>query len=126
LANRSAFYAAYDTNANGTITADELAAALRYNSTAGNPQNVVNYYRIAQTQDGAQDFKADGLSFYLQDAVRFGRFTFNLGVRTEQWKHFASEGTKIFTFDWAWAPRLSAVYDVGGEGRQKAFAFWGR
>jgi hypothetical protein len=126
LPNRAAFYAAFDTNANGTISADELAVALRYNSIAGNPQNQVNYYRIAQTQDGAQDFKADGLSFYLQDTVRFGRFNFNLGVRTEQWKHFASEGTKIFTFDWAWAPRLSAVYDVAGDGRQKAFAFWGR
>ncbi len=126
LPNRNAFYTAYDTNANGTITADELAAALRYNSIAGNPQNTVNYYRIAQTQDGAQDFKADGMSAYLQDGVRLGRFTFNLGVRTEQWKHFASEGTKIFTFDWSFAPRLSAIYDLVGDGRQKVFAFWGR
>ncbi|HUR19882.1 MAG TPA: TonB-dependent receptor, partial [Vicinamibacterales bacterium] len=97
--NRNAFYAAFDTNANGTITPAELGAALRYNSLANNPQNQVNYYRIAQTQDGAQDFKADGISLYVQDALRLGRFTFNLGVRTERWQHFASEGTKIFTFD---------------------------
>ena len=126
LPNRASFYTAFDSNANGTITPDELALALRYNSTAGNPNNQVNYFRIAQVQDGAQDFKADGTGLFIQDTFRVGQFTFNLGVRGEQWKHFASEGTKIFTFDWAWAPRLSAVYDLIGDGKHKAFAFWGR
>ena len=124
--NRAQFYTLFDTNGNGTISDVELAAALRYNSTAGNPHQQVNYYRIAQTQDGAQDFKADGTSMFFQDTFRLQHFTFNLGVRMEQWKHFASEGTKIFTFDWAAAPRLSAVYDVLGNGRQKAFAYYGR
>jgi hypothetical protein len=54
------------------------------------------------------------------------RFTFNLGLRAEQWKHFATTGANIFTFDWEVAPRLSAIYDVLGDGRQKAFAYWGR
>jgi hypothetical protein len=126
LPNRAQFYTAFDTNGNGTITPEELGASLLYNSTAGNPNGQVNYFRIAQTQDGAQDFKADGTSFYFQDTFRMNRFTFNLGVRTEQWKHFASEGTKIFTFDWTFAPRLSAIYDVKGDGRQKAFVYYGR
>jgi hypothetical protein len=124
--NRAQFYSLFDTNGNGTISDTELAAALLYNSTAGNPNQQVNYYRIAQTVDGAQDFKADGTSMFFQDTFRLQHFTFNLGVRMEQWKHFASEGTKIFTFDWALAPRLSAVYDVLGNGRQKAFAYYGR
>ena len=47
-------------------------------------------------------------------------------MRTERWKHFATTGDEIFTFDWAFAPRLSAVYDVPGDGRQKASAYWGR
>jgi hypothetical protein len=126
LPNRNQFYAAFDTNADGTISPDELGASLFYDSTAGNPNGQVNYFRIAQVQDGAQDFKADGLSFYVQDTWRLDRFTLNLGVRTEQWKHFASEGTKIFTFEWAWAPRLSAIYDLTGDGRQKLFAYYGR
>ena len=124
--NRAQFYALFDTNANGTITDAELAAALRYNSTSGNPNGQYNYFRIAQTQDGAQDFKADGTSLFFQDTFRLHHFTFNLGVRMEQWKHFASNGDKIFTFDWSFAPRLSAVYDVLGNGRQKAFAYYGR
>jgi hypothetical protein len=126
LPNRAAFYAAFDTNGNGTITPEELGLALRYSSTAGNPNNQVNYYRIAQVQDGAQDFKAQGTSLFFQDTFRLHKFTFNLGLRAEQWQHYASEGTKIFTFDWAVAPRLSAVYDVLGNGRQKAFAYYGR
>jgi hypothetical protein len=54
------------------------------------------------------------------------RFTFNLGLRAEQWKHFATTGENIFTFDWEVAPRLSAVFDVRGDGRQKLSAYWGR
>ena len=86
----------------------------------------MNYYRIIQTQDGAQDFKANGYSFFVQDTWRLQRFTFNLGVRAEQWSHYASEGTKIFTFKWGFAPRLSASYDLTGDGKHKAFAFYGR
>ena len=126
LPNKAAFYSAFDTNGNGTITPEELGLALRYNSTTGNPNQQVNYYRIAQVQDGAQDFKAQGTSLFFQDTFRLHHFTFNLGLRMEQWQHYASEGTKIFTFDWAVAPRLSAVYDVAGNGRQKAFAYYGR
>lgn len=124
--NRASFYAAFDGNADGTITPEELGASLLYTSSAGNPNGQINYFRIDQTQDGAQDFKADGLSFFVQDTFRMNRLTLNVGVRTEQWKHFASEGTKIFTFDWALAPRLSAIYDLNGDGRQKLFAFYGR
>ena len=126
LPNRNAFYAAYDTNANGTITDAELAAALRYDSAAGNPNGQVNYYRIEQTQDGSQDFKAQGTTFFVQDSWRLGDVTLNLGLRTERWSHYASEGTEIFTFDWGVAPRLSAVYDIAGKGRQKLFAYYGR
>ena len=46
--------------------------------------------------------------------------------RAEQWKHFATTGENIFTFDWEIAPRLSLTYDLMGNGRQKLGAFWGR
>ena len=126
LPNRAAFYSAFDTNGDGTIAPAELGASLVYNSTAGNPDGQVNYFRILQTQDGAQDFKANGYSFFVQDTWRLQRLTFNLGLRAEKWSHYASEGTKIFTFDWGFAPRLSVSYDLTGNGRHKAFAFYGR
>ena len=126
LPNKGSFYAAYDVNSDGVITPAELGATLRYNSTANNPNQQVNYYRNAQVQDGPQDFKADGISLFIQDSWRLNKLTLNLGVRTERWAHYASEGTKIFTFDWGIAPRLAATYDLRGDGRQKVYAFWGR
>ena len=62
----------------------------------------------------------------MQDQFSFNRFTANVGLRAEQWKHFATTGENIFTFDWEFAPRLSLTYDLLGNGRQKLSAFWGR
>ena len=62
----------------------------------------------------------------MQDEVQFGKLTLNLGVRTERWEHFATTGENIYTFPWEFAPRLSAAFDVLGNGRHKASAFWGR
>src|SRR5690606_24128909 len=46
--------------------------------------------------------------------------------RAEKWDHIASDGSKIFTFDYEIAPRLSVVYDIGGDGRSKVWVFGGR
>ena len=53
-----------------------------------------------------------GTSFFIQDSFPLGRLTINAGVRTERWEHFATTGANIVTFDWEFAPRLSAVFDV--------------
>lgn len=124
--NRNAYYTALDVNGNGTISADELAARLTYSSTAGNPNGLVNYDRTFQSSEGPQETKSKGFSLFAQDTFTLNRFTFNLGLRAEQWKHFATTGENIFTFDWEIAPRLSAVFDVLGDGRQKVSAYWGR
>jgi hypothetical protein len=127
LPNRAAFYGAFDGNGDGTITADELGARLTFSSTTGNPNGLINYDRTFQAQEGPQETESKGLSFFVQDNFAVGdRLTLNLGLRMEQWKHFATTGDNIFTFDWEYAPRLSAIYDVAGDGRQKAFAYWGR
>lgn len=124
--NRASYYAMFDANGDGNITANELAANLTFAGTAGNPNGLINYDRTFQAAEGPQDTSSKGLSFFVQDSFSLNRFTFNLGLRAEQWKHFATTGQNIFTFDWELAPRLSAVYDVMGDGRQKAFAYWGR
>lgn len=126
LPNRAAFYAALDTNQDGVISVAELSANLIFNSTAGNPNGKINYSRAFQSADGPQDLGSQGLSFFLQDTVSVGRFTANLGVRTERFEHFNTLGDSIYTFDWTIAPRLSLVYDVLGNGKQKATAYFGR
>ena len=127
LPNRGAFYALYDGNGGGTISQAELAANLVYSSTAGNPRGAVNYERRIQTQLGSQETRSDGLSFFVQDSFNVSdKLSFNLGVRTERFEHFATDGTNIYTFDWTVAPRLSVSYDPVGDGQQKISAYYGK
>ena len=123
--DRTAFYAAYDLDRNGTITQTELGNGLVF--AAANPNGIGTLYdRDFQAATGPQETYSNGMSFFVQDEVTFGRMTLNLGLRSERWEHFATTGENIFTFDWEFAPRLSAAYDVLGDGRHKATAFWGR
>jgi Carboxypeptidase regulatory-like domain len=124
LPNRAQFYSLYDVDGNGTITTQEFQSRATFSTP--NPAGGINYARNLQVADGPQDTRSDGLSFFAQDQIQFGRFTANVGLRAEQWKHFATTGENIFTFDWEFAPRLSLTYDLVGNGRQKLAAFYGR
>ncbi|HEX2123564.1 MAG TPA: TonB-dependent receptor [Thermoanaerobaculia bacterium] len=124
--DRAFFYNLLDLNRDGTITSQEAAQAIVFNSTAGNPHGAINYQRDLQTAEGPQETTTDGLVFYLQDTWQMGQWAVNLGVRAERWEHFATTGENIFTFDWTYAPRISAIYDILGNGRQKVSAYYGR
>ncbi|HUQ86733.1 MAG TPA: TonB-dependent receptor, partial [Vicinamibacterales bacterium] len=124
-ADRAAFYSAYDLDRNGTITQTELGNNLVF--SAANPNGIGTLYdRDFQAATGPQETAANGLTFFVQDEVQFGKLTLNLGVRTERWEHFATTGENIYTFPWEFAPRLSAAFDIFGDGKHKATAFWGR
>ncbi|HUP59447.1 MAG TPA: TonB-dependent receptor [Thermoanaerobaculia bacterium] len=125
-AQKASFYALLDLNSDGTISSAEAAQAIIFNSTAGNPHGQVNYFRNFQTAEGAQETTTEGRTWYLQDTWQMGKWAVNLGVRAERWEHFATTGDNIFTFDWTYAPRLSAIYDIFGNGRQKVSAFYGK
>jgi hypothetical protein len=126
VGTNAALFAQLDANRDGTVTPAEVAANLRFSSTAGNPNGRVNYDRTFLAQQGAQETKSEGLTVFAQDEFRVNRLTFNLGVRAERWEHFDTTGTSTFTFDWELAPRLSAAYDLRGDGRQKVFGYYGR
>jgi hypothetical protein len=123
--DKAYFMGILDTDHDGVLSNAEVAA-LRFNSTAGNPNGQVNYYRNLQTSSGAQETKAKGQTVYLQDTMQFGRWAVNAGVRAEEWVHEATTGEEIYTFDWTYAPRLSVIYDLFGTGRQKVSAYYGR
>ena len=123
-ADRAAFYSAYDANRDGTVSSAELGTLLVFQTA--NPAGGASYDRDFQAATGPQETFSKGLSFFVQDEITFDRLTLNLGVRTERWEHFATTEESIYTFPWEFAPRLSAVYDVLGDGRHKASAFWGR
>jgi carboxypeptidase family protein len=123
--NRAQFYAAFDANGDGTITAAEMGPRLAF-STLDPSYGTVQYDRTLQAELGPQLTESKGLSFFVQDQFTFDRLTLNVGLRTERWQHYATTGQNIFTFDWEFAPRLSVAYDVMGDGRQKAYGFYGR
>jgi hypothetical protein len=125
--DRQRYYDAFDADRNGVITAGELGPRAVLNSSAGNPDaGFINYDRTVQVEVGPQLTSSKGFSLFVSDTWRLNRFTFDVGLRTEQWKHYATTGANIYTFEWAFAPRLSAIYDLRGDGRQKLSAFWGR
>ena len=123
-ADRAAFYNAYDANRDGTVSQAEAGLAMVFNTA--NPGGGVYYDRDFQAATGPQETFSKGITFYIQDEVTFKRMTVNAGVRTERWEHFATTGENIYTFPWEFAPRISAAYDIFGDGKQKASAFWGR
>jgi hypothetical protein len=122
--DRAAFYNAYDVNRDGTVSEAELGATMVFNTA--NPSGGARYQRDFQSSLGAQETYSTGLTFFIQDEVTFNRLTLNLGLRTERWEHFNTTGATIFTFPWEFAPRLSGSFDVLGNGKHKATAFWGR
>ena len=124
LPNRAQFYSAFDANGDGTITSAEMGSRLTFSTL--NSDGTVRYDRTFQSELGPQLTSSKGLSFFAQDQFTFGRVTINAGVRAERWEHFATTGENIFTFDWEFAPRLSVAYDVRGDGRQKAYGYYGR
>jgi hypothetical protein len=127
LPNAAEFYARYDLNGDGTISQGELASGLVFNSSAGNPNpGYINYDRIFQVNDGAQFTKSEGTVYYLQDNWQWNKWSVNLGVRAEGWDHFSSAGEEIFAFDTEYAPRVSVVYDLKGDGRHRLSAYFGR
>lgn len=123
--DRAYYVGLLDQNGNGKVSTDELLA-YQFTSTAGNPNEQVNAYRIVLAQQNPYTVSSKGKAIYLQDSWTYGQWTVNAGVRTEQWKHYASTGEEIFTFDWEFAPRLSVVWDPFGDGTSKLWAFYGR
>lgn len=120
------FLGLLDSDNSGDISQAEMGA-LALDQTAGNPDGQVNVYRIAQTEAGPTNFKTEGQAWYLQDTWSINdHWTVNVGVRAEKWDHIATDGTKVFTFDYDLAPRLSLIYDIKGDGRSKVWGFYGR
>jgi hypothetical protein len=117
--------ASLDVNNDGTVTVAELNA-MTFTDTTGNPYGNVNVYRALRTVSGAYSVDSEGQTIYLQDSWTLNQLTLNAGLRAEKWEHFDSNGDKTVTFDWDIAPRLSAVYDLFGDGRTKVFGFGGR
>jgi len=120
------FLGLLDSDLSGDISTAEMGA-LVFDQTTGNPNGHVNVYRSDQTVAGPTNYKTEGNSFFLQDSWNIDEhWTVNAGIRAEKWEHFATDGSKVFSFDYEVAPRLSVIYDIKGDGHSKVWGFYGR
>jgi hypothetical protein len=126
LPNRASFYALLDVNGDGVLTPAEIGSRLVFNSTAGNPNGMINYNRTLELSSGPFAVGSEGDALFVQDTWQIGRFAVNAGVRAQRSEMYASTGETIATFDWDYAPRLSVAYDVLGDGRHRLSAYYGR
>jgi hypothetical protein len=124
--NRAALYSFFDADGNGSLTAAEIGSRLVFNSTAGNPQGQINYYRIREESAAPYDVGSEGDVVFLQDTWQWNRFAVNAGVRAERTDALDSDGNVLFEFDWEYAPRVSVAYDLRGDGRHRLTAYYGR
>jgi len=124
-ADRAYFTSLLDTDTNGVISTAEMNA-YQFSSSVGNPTGQVNNYRIVEVAAAPYSVSSKGKTFYLQDTWTLNQWTVNAGVRAEEWTHFDSTGAQSVKFDWEFAPRMSLVYDLFGDGRAKIFGFAGR
>jgi len=125
-ANSAALIALLDTDSSGDLNGDEVGQIV-FDSTTGNPHDEVNVYRIVQASQAPLLFETKGNAFFIQDSWEINEhWAINAGIRAEKWDHYATDGSKIFTFDYELAPRLSVVYDINGDGGSKVWAFGGR
>lgn len=113
-----------DSNHDGTLSDAEFAA-ITFSSTAGN-QGGINYFRNFVAREGENNVVQNYDTFFIQDDWIINNLAINLGARVEDFEYIDSLGDTIVDLDPTIAPRLGFTYDIGGQGRQKISAFYGR
>ena len=79
-----------------------------------------------RTYNNGGSFETSSNAYYIQDVWTINdRWTVELGLRNESFENLNAEGGVFVKIDDQWAPRLSAVWDPSGDGRQKIFANYG-
>jgi Carboxypeptidase regulatory-like domain len=124
-ATTSSAFAFADSNHDGVLSEAEFAAIV-LNSSAGNPGGGINFLRTANQSVGTNNVTARANTAFVQDDWTFGNYTINAGLRMEDWEYIASDGSTILDMDPTFSPRLGFTWDIGGQGRQKLTAFYGR
>ncbi len=119
--------AAVDTNANGVVDLAELDA-YQFNELFDPARPNLGYYgqQFIQVNAASSSPKMEYNGFYVQDQWQIGRFNFSPGFRMDKYKYVADNGTELFKTNYNFAPRVGLTYDVFGDGKSKAYAYWGR
>lgn len=119
--------AALDTDSSGTVDASELDA-YQFNELydAGNPNEGYQGYRITLDSQASSTPKMEFRGGYVQDKWNIGRFTLSPGFRLDEYNFKADNGQSLFKTSYQFSPRVGVTWDVEGDGRTKASAYFGR
>lgn len=123
----SAAFAVADRDHDGTLTQAELAS-LPLASSADNPAGV-NFLQQRTVVAGANNIRQRNDVGFLEDTWKIGAVSANLGVRVEQRRYLASDGSTILDMDAEWLPRLGLAWSPGGDhsdGKTTIAAAYGR
>ncbi|HEY5610158.1 MAG TPA: TonB-dependent receptor, partial [Thermoanaerobaculia bacterium] len=115
-------FRAADANGDGTLSKAEYDAIKFTSKNAAG----LNFFRNLVTAEGINNVTQNSKVAFLQDDWTFNNFAINLGLRFEDFEYLASDGSDILDPDMTVGPRLGVTYDIGGQGRQKVTAFFGR
>ncbi|HWH17365.1 MAG TPA: TonB-dependent receptor, partial [Allosphingosinicella sp.] len=100
-----------------------------FNSSTYNPFGLApgtNFLRQRIYKSGG-DFELQNTAYYLQDNWDVtDRLQLSLGIRNDRFKNLNAAGETFVDLKNQWSPRLGATYDVFGDRRTKASAFFGR
>jgi len=117
----AAGYAA--TGAGGAYVSTDLNS---YVFNTVNPYGGYYSYRDTLDSKATSQPKLDKKGFYIQDQWQIGNFTFSPGVRFDDYTYVADDGTKLFDTGFKASPRIGLTWDIRGNGRSKAYAYFGR
>lgn len=129
--NNQAAYAAVktflDTDHDNSVSDAEIRA-YRFNELFDPARPNLGFlgYRITMDSFASSTPKMVYQGAYVQDQWQIGRVTFTPGFRLDKYEYKADNGQSLFKTDLAFAPRIGITWDVKGDGRTKAYAYWGR
>ena len=125
--NYNSVRALLDTDANGSVSQAELDA-YRFNELFDPARPELGYfgYRRNLASKNTSSPRMETQGGYIQDQWQLGTWTFSPGVRMDTYEYKADSGQSLFKTGANWAPRLGITWDVKGNGRTKAYAYFGR
>ncbi|WP_243322634.1 TonB-dependent receptor [Geothrix sp. SG200] len=125
--NYNSVRTALDSNGDGVVSASELDA-YQFNELFDPARPYLGYYgyrrNLASKATSSPRMETQG--GYIQDQWQIGTWTFSPGVRFDSYEYKADNGQSLFKTGANWAPRLGVTWDVKGNGRTKAYAYFGR
>jgi len=124
---KAAFIGAGFTPTSTTTPGNFVSSDLNsYVFNEANPLGGFYSYRVHQDSMASSTPKMKTQGFYVQDQWQMGHWTFSPGVRLDKYEFRADNGKSSFKTDFAVAPRVGLTWDVQGDGKSKAYAYWGR